>query len=191
MPNVVGLDIDVGDKIVANVVPALSGENPIDDVVFPENDLPIQTGELVLPEVDVGTSIESPLVGNKSLVPYLVMAAAVDSSLYYFNVTHGAMVVDPSSHDINAAQGVLLENQVVNCDQIDDGVVSPLLNLAKDHGEVVFDCRGGFVYLENVGACALALSHAEVEEGGEVEAVVSGALLLLVANPLYHWGLSC
>ncbi|XP_020687492.1 uncharacterized protein LOC110103220 [Dendrobium catenatum] len=41
MPNVVGLDMDVGDKIVANVVLALSGENPIDDIVFPENDLPI------------------------------------------------------------------------------------------------------------------------------------------------------
>ncbi|KAL0918051.1 hypothetical protein M5K25_010039 [Dendrobium thyrsiflorum] len=133
-PNVVGLDMDVGDKIVDNVVPVLSGENPIDDVVLSVNDLPNPTSELVPIEVVINI-VESPLVGNESLVPDMVREGAVDSSL----------------HDFNVDQGVLVGNQVVNCDQVDDGVASTLLNLAKAPGEV--------------------------EEEGKVKAVVSGALV--------------
>ncbi|KAL0922294.1 hypothetical protein M5K25_006267 [Dendrobium thyrsiflorum] len=147
---------------------------------------PLYTGEKGPIEVVINIGIISPSVGNDSLGPDMV----------------GAVIVVPSSHDfdglsnipaVGVVQGVLMENQEFICAQENDGVVSPLLNLAKNLGEVVFSSVGGFVSpivntkvvtgkqlfcIGDVGFCAIALSHVEMEEEGEVVTTGRGPLSL-------------
>ncbi|KAH0466287.1 hypothetical protein IEQ34_006390 [Dendrobium chrysotoxum] len=103
--------------------------------------------------------------------------------------------INPAIDSVGVVQGDMVENQDFICAHENDGVVYPLLNdvgheiipfLAKALGDVVFLSAGGFVSpimntqaatgvqligSDDVGACAMALSHVEVEEEGEEKRV--------------------
>jgi len=97
VPNVVGFDLDGGDKNVDIVVPIASGENPIVDIVFPEKALPVKSGEVVPSIAHVDIDIEFFLVVNESLVPDMIKEVAIESSLHECNVSHCAVAIDHSS----------------------------------------------------------------------------------------------